>query len=155
MRICGQYFNNTLLHSIQSIVNQESQISRRALSRRVCELLNWRSPNGKFQEGGCRKALVKLDRKGLIQLPAIEQTYSFERTISSEITVEIPEIVCSLQELGEIEVTVITNRKSYEAQVWKALVSRYHYLGNAKLCGGQIRYLIKSAKYGYHKYSGV
>jgi len=149
MRICGQHFNSTLLSSIQSMVNQESQISRRSLSRRVCELLNWRSPNGKFQEGGCRKALVKLDRKGLIQLPAIEHTYSFEHTRPSELTVEIPEILCSLQELGEIEVVAVTNRKSYEAQVWKSLISRYHYLGNAKMCGGQIRYLIKSAKHGY------
>jgi hypothetical protein len=149
MRICGQLFNSTLLSSIQSMVNQESQISRRALSRHVCELLNWRSPNGKLQEGGCRKALIKLHRKGLIQLPAIEHTYSFEHTISSELTVEIPEILCSLQELGEIEVVAITNRKSHDAQVWKSLISRYHYLGNAKMCGGQIRYLIKNAKYGY------
>lgn len=149
MRISGQYFNSTLLSSIQSIVNQESSISRRALSRRVCELLGWRSPNGRFQEGGCRKALVKLHRKGLLQLPLIERTYSFECTSAKDIAVETPEILCSLQELGEIEVVVITSRKSHEAQVWKALINNYHYLKNAKLCGGQIRYLIKSAKYGY------
>ena len=39
------------------------------LSRRVCGWLNWRSPNGKPCEVDCRKALLKLDRRDIIELP--------------------------------------------------------------------------------------
>jgi len=51
------------------MIEREPEISRSALSRRVCEWLNWRSPNGKPCEVSCRKALLDLDSRGMIQLP--------------------------------------------------------------------------------------
>ncbi len=149
MQICGQKFSHERLQQIQGIVDASPELSRRALSRRVCELLNWHSSNGRFQEGGCRKALIKLQRAGLLHLPEITRHYSFSRSSLPDINVEIPEVLYSLPELGDIEIIPIGSRKSYEAKVWKSLMNRYHYLGNGKACGGQIRYLIKSAQYGY------
>ena len=69
MLVCGQYFNSEVLSRIQTTVEEDSSISRRALSRLVCEWLDWRGANGKLQDMSCRKALLKLQRKGLITLP--------------------------------------------------------------------------------------
>lgn len=148
MQACGQNFSTEQLQQIQRIIDESSGISRRSLSRQVCELLNWRSNNNKLQAGGCRKALLKLHRTGLICLPEITNTFSFSKPLP-DIDVSIPEIVCRLSELGDIEIIPIGSHKSYDAKVWKSLMNRYHYLKSGKACGGQIRYLVKSSRYGY------
>ena len=116
MQVCGQYFNKERLQQIQGIIDATPRISRRALSRQVCDLLNWRSSNGQFQDGGCRKALVKLQRAGLLHLPEIVRTYSFSQSLP-DIDVVVPEVLCSLSELGGIEIIPINSHKSYEAKV--------------------------------------
>ncbi|APF20131.1 hypothetical protein [Caldithrix abyssi] len=66
MQIYGKIFSEPILKRINAIIARQPQISRRKLSREVCELMDWKSPNGKFQEMSCRKALLELDRRGLI-----------------------------------------------------------------------------------------
>lgn len=149
MRVSGQHFSIPLLQQIQGIVDVSPDLSRRALSRHVCELIDWRSSNGSFQEGSCRKALIRLHREGLLRLPAIDRTYSFTHPSLPDIDIAVPEVLCSLAELGEIELVVISNRKSHDAQVWKSLMNKYHYLKSGKHCGGQIKYLVKSQRYGF------
>jgi len=52
-------------------------ITRRELSRRICELNDRRSPNGNLKDMSCRKALVELDRRGAIALPLAERVQNF------------------------------------------------------------------------------
>jgi hypothetical protein len=61
MRICGQEFSSSLLERIGGLLSEEPGISRTSLARKVCEWLDWRSSNGGFQKGGCRKALATLN----------------------------------------------------------------------------------------------
>jgi hypothetical protein len=58
MKVCGHEFTDTMIQTIQEKVNQEPIISRRALSRLVCEWLDWKSPNGKWKEMSARVALL-------------------------------------------------------------------------------------------------
>jgi hypothetical protein len=51
--------------------------------------------------------------------------------------------------LGEIEIVVVPSRYSKLSGVWNGLLSRYHYLGNGPLCGAQLRYLVRSERYGW------
>lgn len=146
MRICGQQFNSETIQRIQSTVEQDPLISRGKLSRQVCEWLDWRSPNGKFCEVGCRKVLLEIDRRGLIQLPKISKASYFQQGTSREpVEVEgVAELNCSLSELGNIEIIPVPNRYSKLSSIWNDLMDRYHYLGRGPLCGAQIRYLVKS-----------
>jgi len=50
-------------------VGEEPNLSRRALSRRVCEWLGWRAANGQFKDMSCRVALGRLEEHGLLDLP--------------------------------------------------------------------------------------
>lgn len=151
MKICGQYFRKKEIQHIETIIEKEPEISRRSLSKRICEFLNWRSPNGKVQEMSCRKALSKLQRKGIIRLPEKGNEYSFNRPAvnKEELFSELPEVCCCLEEAGEIEIVPIFSRDSKESKIWNELMSKYHYLGNGPLCGAQMRYLIKSSRYGW------
>jgi hypothetical protein len=72
MRICGQVFSTTIVERIRGVVQGEPGMTRSGLSRRVCEWLDWRSPSGKPREVSSRKALLELNRRGLIELPAAQ-----------------------------------------------------------------------------------
>jgi len=149
MYVCGQHFSRSILDRIRETVRTEPSISRLSLSRRVCEWLNWRSPNGRLQEMSCRKALAKLNQGGVLDLPRQEKTYGFERTGANPVEPPIAELCCSLRELGEVRVEPVPSRYSKESKIWFALLDRYHYLGSGGLCGAQIRYVVKSSKEGY------
>ena len=72
MLICGQDFSAPLLERIMHCASEEPNLSRRALSRRVCEWLDWRAPNGQLKDMSCRVALGKLEERGLLELPRRE-----------------------------------------------------------------------------------
>jgi len=138
-----------MLDLIQQTVRTQPSISRLELSRRVCEWLNWRSPNGRLQEMGCRKALARLNEWGALDLPRPEKTYSFERSAVNPIEPKVAQIGCTLRELGKVSVSPVGSRYSKESKIWFALLDRYHYLGSGPLCGAQIRYVVKSSTQGY------
>ncbi len=127
----------------------EPAISRLELSRRVCQWLDWRSPSGRLQDMSCRKALAQLNRRGILDLPARERLYGFERSGSAYLQVEVPKLHGALSKLGKVSVDPITSRYSRESKIWFSLMDRYHYLGSGPLCGAQIRYIVKSSIHGY------
>jgi len=149
MYVCGQYFSRSLLDRIQETVRREPSISRLDLSRRVCEWLNWRSPNGRLQEMSCRKALGQLNQRGLLDLPRRERCPGFKRSGATPTESDIAKLCCTLRELGEVTVDLVSSRYAKESKIWFTLLDRYHYLGSGPLCGAQIRYVVKSPKYGY------
>ena len=148
MRLCGQYFNSDVVNRIKAAVESDLSISRSALSRQVCEWLDWRSPNGKLCEMSCRKALLELDKRGVIKLPETDQRIYFApRSNQQPSEIEgIARVSCGLDELGAIEIIAIPNKNSKLSPIWNNLLDRYHYLGSGPLCGAQIRYLVKSER---------
>jgi hypothetical protein len=149
MHVCGQHFSPSVLGRIQETVDKEPSLSRLELSRRVCQWLDWYSPNGRPQDMSCRKALAKLHQRGLLDLPQQKKTYGFERRNAATIKPDVAQMQCALAELGSITVEPITSRYSKESKVWFALLDQYHYLGSGPLCGAQIRYIVKSSQHGY------
>jgi hypothetical protein len=149
MRICGREFSLDILRRIQEAVSAVPELSRRELSRRVCQWLDWRSDAGAWQEGGCRKALAELHRRGVIELAPIRGELAFEQRSTPTLELEETEFHGTLSELGAVEVVPIQDHRSREAQLWRVLVQRHHYLGDKRLCGAQLRYLIHSEHHGY------
>src|SRR4051812_26774603 len=99
---------------IQDAVNAAPEASRRSLSRQVCEWLGWRSSNGKLQEMSCRKALKKLERQGVLRLPARERICEVKEDRAEDLEVEIAEVCGGLEELGEVTVKPVESRHSRE-----------------------------------------
>lgn len=151
MEINGQQLDVSVIERISSIVRSEPSDSRTALSRRVCELMDWRSPNGQLQEMSCRKVLKHLESQGVIKLPEIEASYSFQTRseISKAGIFDMADISCSFKELGPVEVVPVSSRYAKASHIWNALMEEYHYLGSGPLCGAQIRYLIRNERGEY------
>jgi len=98
--------------------------------------------------------LLELERQGEVQLPE-SRAISFQskpetefEEVKEESGIDVPNLECELSELGEIQVIPVSSRYSKCSAVWNELMDRFHYLGRGPLCGGQIRYLVKSSKYG-------
>jgi len=150
MLVCGQNFTDEVIHNIRETVKTEPKISRRALSLRVCEWLDWKAPNGKPKEMSCRVALLKLHRQGIVNLPESTVKGLFQPKREADLSVEhIEPVRCDLRDLGGIELIQIGSRRSEVSRIWNVLMDRYHYLGAGPLCGAQMRYLIKSARHGW------
>lgn len=147
MRVGGQTFTPDMLTRIQDLVAAEPAISRRALAREVCQWLDWRSPNGQWQEGGCRKALAELARRGALTLPAVKVRIGARQPV--DMVLEPVEVSGPLAALGAVELVSIHDPRSPEARLWRALIQQYHYLGDKPLCGAQLRYLIHSPVHGW------
>ena len=148
MEICGQHFSSGILAQIQQAAHQEPSLSRRALSRQICEWLDWRSPNGRLKDMSCRKALVKMQASGIIHLPQPAKRFAFAHTAKSSLEPIVPSLNCSLADLGEVRLYPVSNRFTQESKIWSALLDCYHYLKSGPICGSQIRYLVWST-HGY------
>lgn len=134
----------------------DREISRRALSRDVCEWLDWRSPNGKFQVMSCRTALLELERRGTIELPKASRGHAFEKKSERAVAgggpddcLALPRVQTALWELGPVEILAVSSRYAESSRVWNHLMESYHYLGAGPLCGAQIRYLVRCDRYGW------
>jgi hypothetical protein len=150
MVVCGQSFSTEVLERIGALVGQEPQLSRRALSRRVCEWLSWCAANGKLKEMSCRVALKRLARAGVLHLPQARPPPPRRArcpTPAQELPVLAP-VKADLHELGRIELVLVRSRHSRASRLWRALMQRYHYLGAGPLCGAQLRYLVRCERYG-------
>ncbi len=149
MRVCGQEFSAELLDRIRARVHEQPALSRRALSREVCAWLDWRDSCGRPREVGCRKALARLHAQGVLQLPQSTASWSFRMRKAHDPDVpDPPQIEAELDALGHVTLIPIRSRHSPESRLWKTWLRRHHYLGDGPLCGAQIRYLIRSERYG-------
>ena len=92
----------------------------------MCDGLQWRAPNGRLKEVICRKALLELDRRGLIMLPPAQES-CFKRSRPQppiDRLIDPPEVRCALEELGEINIIAVTSRYSSSSRTWNALMER-------------------------------
>ena len=69
MNVCGQEFTEEIIGRIRQVVGSAEKLTRCGLARKVCEWLGWRHHDGRLKEMNCRSALVKLSRRGIIELP--------------------------------------------------------------------------------------
>lgn len=146
MVISGHKFSPDVLQRIQQVVDEDEEISRRALSKRICQLLGWRHPDGRLKDMNCRKALSRLHKAGRLRLPHAVQGFAFSKP-SAPKEFPRPAVSCSFKELGNVTLVLIDNRLSEEAGIWKSLM-RLHYLGDRLFCAG-LRYLVHSTTQGW------
>ncbi len=146
MEICGQQFSIATITRLRQTVKREPGLSRTQLSRRVCEWLDWRSANGKLKEMSCRVALLKLERRGVMQLPTVasfpgQRPIGVPRLVRPKARVER-----ELEELKPVELVGVGDQKA--SRIWNGLMKE-HPLGAGPLCGAQLRYLIHSESHGW------
>lgn len=114
---------------------------RSEISRAICEDWAWVQPNGRFKEYAARDLLLRLEEKGLIELPARlrpknngkHDDFLYVPPGFFPIPLEGP-----LSRYGELSLKTVTPAESY---LWDYLLHHYHYLGRPTLVGEHVRHI--------------
>ena len=132
-RFRGRAITATDVAQIRALVAAQPAASRSALARQVCELWQWRQPNGVLRDGVCRSLLVLLHRAGHIDLPPGRiQAPSPERTRRPPplIQVDTTPVQVPLRALRPLEFRQV--RRTPEEPLCHSLLAQYHYLGHVR-----------------------
>jgi hypothetical protein len=148
MQVCGQQFTAEILARIEATMIDEPGLSRRALSARVCQWLNWRDGRGRLKAMSARVALCKLEDRGMVRLPAAQGQVPAARPVEGDLG-EAGVLEMDLKALGPVEVIPVAQGDRAHNRLWRGLMERYHPLGSGTLCGAQYRYLVASADHGW------
>lgn len=147
--VFGQVFPRAILKRIDVAVRDHPEWSRADVARQVCRWLDWRAVNGRDKGVSCRAALLRLERRGLIDLPPARRSVRFGGQSFAQTPLSVPsKLEGTLKELRGLKLIVVTSKARELDRQWKKLVASHHYLGYRPLCGAQLRYLIAS-EHGY------
>jgi hypothetical protein len=143
--------NEQAIGRVQKIVDAAGIVSRRELSRRVCESLSWKGKGGRLAVMSCRKRLVDLERRGLLQLPPPGKAVPARSKPGGDDTVlaGLTPFSGPFSTMGPIELVLIEQGDRALSRVFNALLDRYHPRGSGPLCGAQLRYLFRCKRYGW------
>jgi hypothetical protein len=141
-RFCGREFTPEEVLLIKELVEACAGISRTELAHTVCELLEWKRAGGGLKARECRDLLEQLESQEVLVLPAKKSLGSSQSRKSSAPAQEgqvHSELTGSVEAFAPIEIEPVQSRG--QRQLFKELVSRYHYLGYAMPYGARLQYL--------------
>jgi len=141
-RHCGRDFGEAELALIKEVVDSCGGLSRKELAQTVCELLDWRRPSGGLKALECLAYLERLELAGILELPEKQRTRpvgSRTRIPVTELGERGHELVGEVSEFAPIELELVETAK--QAELFRELVGRHHYLSFAVAYGAQLRYL--------------
>lgn len=133
--------------AIQRLRAEEPGLSRYRLSRRLCELWDWRDPKGQLKDMAARTLLLKLEQRGWITLPA-KRRASPNRMRHKQVgwvehgTEPIHGPLTTLLPLAVQEVS----QRAAERRLFECLLHRYHYLSHTSSVGLNLQYLIRDGQ---------
>jgi hypothetical protein len=138
-RYSGRVFGPPEIERVREIIRAHPGASRQQLSYRVCEVFDWRKPDGSLKDMSCRVALLRMYREGLIELPAPRHKVNPCRSFARRTPQAEPEplLEAAVHELEGLRLAVVERTDS---ALWNEYIDRYHYLGYKPLPGAQLRY---------------
>lgn len=148
LSFCGRELTSEQLELIRQITGEYSTLSLTELALTVCELLDWKRPNGGLKGRECYLFLQSLHQRGwLPRLPAPQPRASHPHITKiesgSDPQEQISGDVSSYAPLQLDKVVSAGDRKLLEQYL-----HRYHYLGYRIPYGAQLRYLVRSPQAG-------
>lgn len=145
--IQGRQIGESDLGLIRGLLVQRPDLGRTHLSQELCRLWSWRAANGRLKDMACRTLLLKLHRAGRIELPAPRRPANNGiRNLSARAVSHDSRVIeCELRELLPLCIRIIEPQDA-DADLFKHLLQKYHYLGHRSTVGETIRYLVSDAR---------
>jgi len=138
---CGYKLSVDDLNLIRQIVDDFPALSLTKLAFTICELLDWRRPNGSLKTRECFVFLQQLQGQGwLAQLPSLRPTgpRGPQSVVLDETSEPSTPLAGKLRFYLPVQLQLITNRA--DRQLFQQHLERYHYLGYRVPYGAQLRY---------------
>jgi hypothetical protein len=128
---------------INTLIAQNPDMSRRALSYKLCEAWNWRQPNGHLRDMVCRGFLLCLDRAGYIRLPDKKCTPHnpfLQRKEPEKVLIDQTPVYTKVANIQPLEIKQV--RRTPKEKLYNSLIAQYHYLGYCQPVGEHLKYII-------------
>jgi len=129
----------------RELIAEHSTLSRRALSKKLCEAWGWVQPNGALRDMVCRSLMLELHRAGQIELPPVRfrpQNPMIRRRRPEAVELDSTTIQCRLGDLEALEVRQV--RRTEDEALVGSLIEQHHYLGYTQPVGEHLKYLVVS-----------
>lgn len=142
--LCGRYFTLKELQEIQETVRMFTKLSRAELANTICENLGWMTPAGQYKTASCKELLVKLEKQGIISLPAINEYKRRPKkglSIGPQTAPESP-LEGSVADYEPVKLEPV--RQIENIRLWNEYIERYHTLGYKRPFGAHQRYFLLS-----------
>lgn len=130
---------------IRRLIADHPELSRRGLSKQLCEAWNWVQANGALRDMVCRGMMLMLHRAGRIELPPVRQITRnplADRRSPALVWVDDTPLQMSLAELGPLEVHQV--RRTPQEALFNSLLQQHHYLGYTQPVGEHLKYLVSA-----------
>lgn len=128
---------------IRKLIAEHPTLSRRALSKKLCEAWNWVQPNGHPRDMVCRGLMLALHRAGHIQLPARRQAcYNplADRRRPAPVEIDRTPLESRLKATGPLRWEQV--RRTPQEALFNSLIEQHHYLGYTQPVGEHLKYLV-------------
>ena len=144
MVIQGRNITTDEIGLIRDLIAEHRDWGRTRLSEELCRCWNWRNAQGRIKDMAARTLLLKLERRGCIELPTRQRPSSNQfRNRHVPVVEHVGEpIRDSLSNLRPLSVSLVAPR-SEDLRLFNGLLARYHYLGHRNTVGENLRYLIQ------------
>jgi Domain of unknown function (DUF4338) len=142
VRFCGRAFSATELGRIRCLIAQ-GNTWRSQLARQVCQEFNWLNTQGRLKEMSCKVALLRMQRAGLLVLPAPRgRNGNGKKPVRPQHLLALEPAPLSLpaHHLHALKLELVRTR--LERLLYRQMMSHHHYLGYYPMAGAQLRYLL-------------
>jgi len=142
--ILGRRIGPEELALVRDLLGSHPEWHRTQLSRALCHCWEWRNEAGQPKDMACRTLLLRLERGGLIILPARRgpSVNGCRNRDLAEVAYDREPVACALDELRPIRVEPLDARDADQA-LFRLLLERHHYLGLRRNAGQNLRYLAR------------
>lgn len=144
-RWVGRVFSGDEFRLVQQIVADYPALSVHELSLTICELLNWKRPNGRLKAHECRAWLQQLHTAGWLALPALQRCgpKGPQRIAVGGPTDRETEVCGPAKMLEPLRLDLV-EAGSQDSARFRTWIEHHHYLGYRVPVGASLRYLVRS-----------
>jgi hypothetical protein len=141
LKIQGRFLSESMVNELCELMKRKPDWNRTRLSRELCEIWNWRRPDGQIKDMACRELLRKLDSRSLIKLPPRQRPGPGRLPVHEPVIVNKKPLNCRLSDIQPVKIINARNSVSNE-KTFNYFVNEYHYLGYGRPVGQNMKYLI-------------
>lgn len=142
--IRGRNFSQQDIKIIKKITARYFSKGRTFISKKICEKLDWKQPNGWFKDRACRDVLLTLEEMEILILPKP----MIKKNKKKKNTDDINSIRKSfLSKYGENTITYYQKprlemiRQTKKEKLWNSLVRVFHYESYGVIVGRNLKYI--------------
>jgi len=130
------------IETIRQMIETNPSWNRTRLSKELCLLWNWRAANGQLKDMASRNFLLKLERRLYITLPARQRSSggNHRKVSIPYVSHKSTPIACELGRVTPVRIELAKDKDLLE--LFKCLLSQYHYLGFSGIIGENMKYMI-------------